>query len=286
MDNTGSFALKKSILAAGLLATGSLLTTVAHADTVTFEIETLPFAYQYGLDAGGNVVSTMVDSATVGFSETFTLAGLSEWWQTGVVSSDYGTAIYTTAQTAFGPVTASGEGAFTASSLAQNTLGLPLSGYNSVTGFVNFWDNNDPALSDWGNNNLNFSITFYGSNDSYQSDVAYINDWFSYSRQYVIQLDGPISADGVYSYDLTSLFTALENGGLSSVSYYESFFSGSANCVVNVSCVNTRYDGMQYLGFGQYEYADSVAVDSPASIALLAAGPLLMLNWRKRKARR
>ncbi len=278
--------LKKNILAAGLVATGSLLAAVANAGTVTFDINTIPYAYQYNLDASGNVVSTMVDAPTVGFSEAFSLAGLSEWWQTGVVSSDYGTAIYTTAQTGFGPATALGQGAFTAGSLAQNTLGLALSESSSITGFVNFWDNNDPAASDWGNNNINFSVNLFGSTSTYQSDVAYINDWFSYSRQYVIQLAGPASADGVFSYDLDSLFAALESGGLASVSYYESYFRASANCVVNESCVNTSYDGMQYLGFGSYVYTDSVAVDTPATLALLAAGPLLMLNRRKRRAGR
>lgn len=273
----------KQFRTAALMAAVSLCAGAANADLVQFNIQTSTFAQQLSLNASGGIDYTSVEVTSVGFSELFSFAGLMEVWSSGVVSDDYGTAIYTTANTLFSPVSALGDGAFSAESLAQNTAGLSLGEYGSVQTFVNFWDNTDPASSDWGNNTINFSVSFYGSHSQYQSDVAYINDWFSYSRQYVIQLNGPASAADVFSYSAADLLTALQNNGGAGVSYYEQWTRSSASCVVNDSCTTLSYDGMAYYGWGSYQYEGAAPVDAPTSLSLLLATPLLFWLRRQRK---
>ncbi|MFN4290997.1 MAG: hypothetical protein ACK4E7_08995 [Permianibacter sp.] len=271
----------KRFQTAALVAAVSLCAGAAKADLVQFDIQTSTFAQQLSLNAGGGIDYTNMEVSSVGFSEMFSFAGLMELWSSGVVSDDYGTAIYTTANTLFAPVSALGNGAFSAESLAQNTAGLDLAGQGTIQTFVNFWDNTDPANPDWGNNTINFSISFYGSRDQYQSDVAYINDWFNYSRQYVIQLNGPASAGDVFSYSEADLLATLQNSGGASVSYYEQWTRSSASCVVNDSCTTLSYDGMAYYGWGSYHYQGAAAVDAPTSLSLLLAAPLMF--WLRRR---
>lgn len=272
----------KKLHKAFVLLTVGMLAGTAQADLVGFDIQTSNTALQLNLNAAGGIEYTTVDASSVGFSEWFDLAGLMQAWSSGVNTEDYGTALYTTAMTSFVPVSALGSGAFTTESLAQNSSGLDLYSNSDVTAFVNFWDDNDPNATDWGNNTLNFSVNVSGSRDQYQSDVAYVNDWFSYSRQYVIQLNGPTSASGVVNYTTESLLAALASNPGAGVSYYESWTRTSANCVVNESCTTLSYDGMQYNGFGQFRFAGDIAVDTPTSLALLAAAPLLLMARRRK----
>lgn len=268
--------IKKILGVTGLLALSGF-SSVASAGLVEFSIDTLPSAMMYSLDENGQVVNELVDVEVQHFSEQFQFDQLLQFWSSGIITDMYGEDAYTYAMADFGPVSAPGSTPLTDSLLAYNLMSLPLTMTMSISTMVNFWDQADPSQTDFSNNSINFSVNFSGHESIEQSEDSFINNWFNYSRQYVIHLPGVNSAAEVFSYDPLSLLNALQSGESSTVVFYELGYTGSAVCDYSGTCTNHLYTGMHYNGFGSYQFADITDVPAPAGWLLFAiAGGFLL----------